>query len=140
MLMSHIYDLSRYSGQRLNRLSQLFQSHLLSRMGSILTCLLVCFSLDVTVAIAQVVVTGTVYDAETEATLPGVNIVIQGTSTGTVTNSDGEYSLEVIDPDALLIYSFVGYSSQHIEVGEQEVINVHLEMGLDVMDELVVVG
>jgi TonB-dependent starch-binding outer membrane protein SusC len=90
--------------------------------------------------IQQNVVTGQVTDANTGEPLPGVNIVIQGTTIGTITDFDGQYSLTVDDPDAVLIYSFVGFTSRRVTVGNQRTINVELSADLAQLDEVVVVG
>jgi hypothetical protein len=63
-------------------------------------------------AMQGVVVTGTVTDAQTGEALPGVNILIRGTGQGTVTNIDGNYRIEVPGPQAVLVFSFVGYAQQ----------------------------
>src|SRR5699024_2834293 len=77
---------------------------------------------------AQQTVTGTVTDAESGETLPGVNVMVKGTTQGTATNVEGEYSLGVPGPESVLVFSFVGYRSQEITVGDQEVIDVSLEL------------
>ncbi len=71
-------------------------------------------------------VTGTVSDQD-GASIPGVNIVVQGTSQGTVTDMDGNYSISVDDPNAVLVFSFIGLISQEVTVGTNTVINVTLE-------------
>lgn len=89
---------------------------------------------------AQQDVSGTVTDAADGQPIPGVNIVVQGTTTGTTTNIDGEYSLAVPGPDATLVFSFVGYQSQSVEVGNRSTINVQLSEDVAALDEVVVVG
>lgn len=91
-------------------------------------------------AFAQQTVTGTVTDAETGETLPGVNVTVQGGNQGTATNVDGEYSLNVPGPETVLRFSFVGYRSQEITVGDQEVIDVSLQLDMGRLDEVIVVG
>jgi hypothetical protein len=59
----------------------------------------------------QLNVTGRVTDAATGESLPGVSVVVEGTTTGTVTDLDGKYSLSVNDPDAMVVFSFVGYTT-----------------------------
>ncbi|MFO8098382.1 MAG: TonB-dependent receptor [Salinibacter sp.] len=86
------------------------------------------------------VVEGTVTDASSGETLPGANVTVEGTSAGTTTNADGEYEVQVSGPDAVLVFSFVGYERQTIEVGEQEVIDVSLQPDVGELDEVVVVG
>jgi TonB-linked SusC/RagA family outer membrane protein len=88
----------------------------------------------------QQLVSGRVTDATTKETLPGVNVIIKGTSTGAVTNIDGEYSLEVPGPESVLVFSYVGYISQEVTVGNQTVVDVTLSQDLAQLDEVVVVG
>lgn len=91
-------------------------------------------------ASAQITVTGRVVASDTEEPLPGVNVVIKGTTTGAVTNLDGMYTITVPDGDAVLTYSFVGYATQEITVGEQTTINVTLEEDVMALDEVVFIG
>lgn len=83
-------------------------------------------------------ISGTVTDAQ-GSPLPGVNVVIQGTLKGTISNADGTYQIEA-SPSDVLEFSFVGYASQSVTVGNQSVINVTLEEFVQGMDEVVVVG
>ena len=71
-------------------------------------------------------VTGTVTDASDGTPLPGVTIVIKGTITGTSTDIDGHYALNV-PGDVVLVFSFVGMKSQEIAIGTKKVIDVKLE-------------
>lgn len=90
-------------------------------------------------ASAEVIeVTGVVKD-ETEFPLPGVTVIEKGTTNGTVTDLDGKYTLTVQD-GASLVYSFVGYVSQTIEVGGRNYIDVFLQDDVGDLDEIVVVG
>ena len=85
-------------------------------------------------------VTGTVTDAAAEQPLPGVNVTIQGTQTGTVTNAQGQYEIEVPGPEATLVFSFVGYRSQTVQVGDQTEINVSLQEDVGQLEQVVVTG
>ncbi|MGB3467359.1 MAG: TonB-dependent receptor [Cyclobacteriaceae bacterium] len=85
-------------------------------------------------------VTGTVTDGETGETLPGVNVVIVGTSSGAVTDFDGKYSVKVSDNNAVLRYSFVGYADYEEVVGARSVIDVQLGLDVTELSEVVVVG
>jgi iron complex outermembrane receptor protein len=87
----------------------------------------------------QRTLTGKVTDEQTGEPLPGVTVVIEGTSAGTATNFEGEYSLAV-EQDQTLVFSFVGYTSKEVIVGEQDVINVQLSESATELDELVVIG
>lgn len=84
-------------------------------------------------------VSGTVTDAITNETLPGVNIVIQGTSTGTVTDMDGKYSLRA-PSNAVLVFSYIGYESQQVAVEGRNNINVALSQSIDMLDEIIVIA
>ncbi len=90
-------------------------------------------------AYGQVTVSGTVTDKEDNAPLIGVTVSILGTSSGTITDIDGAYSLTVPGPEATLAYSYTGYGSQEIKVGQQTQINVGMVAGAD-LDEIVVIG
>ena len=84
-------------------------------------------------------ITGTVTDATAGFPLPGVNIVIEGTTTGTTTGIDGNYSITANEGD-VLVYSFVGYLPQSIPVGTQSVIDVALQEDTVLLEDIVVVG
>lgn len=87
----------------------------------------------------QRTVSGTVTD-ETGQPLPGVTVLIKGTTQGTVTNADGNYSLTNIPEDATLQFSFVGMLTQEIEVGNQTTIDVTMKMDAIGIEEVVAVG
>jgi TonB-dependent starch-binding outer membrane protein SusC len=72
--------------------------------------------------------------------LPGVTVVVKGTTQGTVTNADGNYSLSNIPEDAILVFSFVGMRTQEVEVGTQTSINVTLEADVIGIEEVVAIG
>ena len=82
---------------------------------------------------------GTVTDAETGKTLIGVNIVLKGTTTGTVTDMDGKFSIEVESDDELEV-SYIGYKTQVIDVGDLGVLNIKMQGDNEMLDEVVVVG
>lgn len=85
-------------------------------------------------------ISGVVTDAGTGETLPGVNIIVSGTTSGTVTNMDGEYSLQLSGENAVLVFSFIGYIKQELAVGNQNIVNVSLDSDAADLDEVVVVG
>jgi TonB-linked SusC/RagA family outer membrane protein len=108
-------------------------------MKKSLTFVLLLF-LGYAISFAQgIQVSGTVTDAEGNG-LPGVNVVIKGTTTGAVTNLDGYYSITAPGSDAVLVYSYVGYLTQEIAVGNQTSINVTLEEDVLGLEEVVVIG
>jgi TonB-dependent starch-binding outer membrane protein SusC len=84
-------------------------------------------------------ITGTVVD-EDGVSLPGVSVVVKGTTTGTVTDIDGKYSLNVSPGAKTLVFSFIGMSQQEIPIGSQSQINVTLEQGIVNLDEVVAIG
>lgn len=85
-------------------------------------------------------VRGVVTDASTGETMPGVNVVIQGTSQGTTTDLNGDYSINVPASDAVLVFSYIGYESVEIAIEGRSIVNVELALSTFEADELVVVG
>ncbi|SDM46575.1 iron complex outermembrane recepter protein [Catalinimonas alkaloidigena] len=84
-------------------------------------------------------VSGRVTDESGEA-LPGVNVVIKGTADGTITDIEGRYTLEVSNPEAVLVFSYVGYLPHEIALGGRAVVDVALEVDKQQLSEIVVVG
>jgi TonB-linked SusC/RagA family outer membrane protein len=82
-------------------------------------------------------VTGTVTESDTKESLPGVSVVLEGTTKGTVTDLDGKYSIEVQDDMSILVFSYIGMNTERIEVGKRSVIDIDLQSGVD-LDEFVV--
>ena len=90
---------------------------------------------------AQETITGTVTDAT--GPLPGVNVVLKGTSTGTVTDFDGNYVLELGEdpgPDATLVFSYIGFETQEIQVNNRSVIDVNMVSDAEALDDVIIVG
>jgi len=85
------------------------------------------------------IITGKVLSME-NAPLPFVTIVEKGTQNGTVSNEDGEYRITVKGENSILIFSYVGYLTEEIHVGDKNVINVTLVENITQLDEIVVVG
>jgi len=77
---------------------------------------------------------------ENDEGLPGVNIIIKGTTKGTVTDVDGNYAIAVPDGEVTLVFSSIGYKSQEIVVGAQNVINLSMVPDIQALDEIVVIG
>lgn len=87
----------------------------------------------------EITVTGTVTESSGDP-LPGVNVVLKGTVTGSITDLDGKYSITVPDASAVLTFSYIGFRTQDITVENQTNIDVTLEADVLGMDEVVVVG
>ena len=85
-------------------------------------------------------ISGVVTDSEDGSALIGVNILIKGGTTGTATDLDGNYTIDVEDKNTVLVFTYTGYLPQEITVGDQTVINVELEVNSAQLDEVVVVG
>ncbi len=85
------------------------------------------------------VISGTVVTQEDGSALPGVNIIVKGTGSGTVTDIDGNFSLNVATGD-ILVFSFIGYQSQEVRVGSRSTLNVVLVQDDTQLDEVVVTG
>lgn len=85
-------------------------------------------------------VTGTVTDATNGETLPGVNVLVKGTSMGTATDVNGKYELTVESLQDTLVFSFIGYQRQEVAINGRAQINVALQMQTIAGEELVVVG
>lgn len=86
---------------------------------------------------AQQTVTGTVSDES--GPLPGVNVLEQGTSNGTTTDFDGNYSLRVGE-NAILVFSYVGYQTQEVAVNNRSVVNLNMAISSESLDDVIVVG
>ncbi len=85
-------------------------------------------------------ITGTVVGADDGKPLPGVSVKVQGTTTGTVTNVDGVYTLGVANGATALTFSFIGYETRTIAIGSNASLNVSLKPDAKALDEVVVVG
>ena len=85
-------------------------------------------------------VTGTVISGTDSLTLPGVNIVEKGTMNGTVTDFDGNFTIKVSGPDAVLKFSSIGFAQKEVEINGRTKIKVVLEENIEKLEEVVVVG
>ena len=83
-------------------------------------------------------VKGNVTDAADGAGLPGVNVLLKGTTTGVVTDIDGNYSIDVPSANGVLIFSSIGYLTQEITVGDQTLINISMALNTRQLEEVVV--
>ena len=89
-------------------------------------------------ALAQRTITGTVTDAKDGSTIPGVNIMVKGTTTGTITDLNGAFSVKVTGNDQTLVFSFIGYDGKEEAVGSQNVVNVSITQTAAVIEGVVV--
>ena len=104
-----------------------------------LITLLMVFSIAAAFA-QQRQVSGTVLDATLGDPLPGVTVLIKGTTRGITTDLDGRYTLNLQPTDEVLVFSFVGFTTQEVTIGNQSVINIRLEEDITSLQEAVVIG
>ena len=109
----------------------------LTSLKKVLTSLIL--SVSCLLAYAQQTVSGTVIDDAGEP-LIGVSIQVKGTTTGSITDFDGNFTLDNVAPSDILVFSYVGYASKELPVGNQKVLKVTLSEDTEVLDEVVVVG
>ncbi len=88
----------------------------------------------------EVTVTGNVTDAETGEPIIGANIAVKGSTQGTITDMNGDYTLSALGEESVLVYSFVGYIKTERQVGDRRTINVALEVDRTEIEEIVVIG
>ncbi|GJM59991.1 TonB-dependent receptor [Persicobacter diffluens] len=101
--------------------------------------LAVLFTLFSVAAFAQKMITGTVTSAEDNEPIPGANVLIKGTASGTITDFNGAFQLEAADSDVLVV-SFVGFTPQEVTVGSQTKVDVQLATDVTSLEEVVVIG
>lgn len=92
------------------------------------------------VMFAQQAVKGKVTEAAGGTALPGVGVIIKGTAIGAATDFDGNYMLENVKPEDVLVFSYVGFNAQSITVGSKTTINVVLTESAESLDEVVIIG
>ena len=86
------------------------------------------------------VATGTVLDATLKDPLPGVTVLVKGTTRGTTTDLDGKFKIDLQDGDATLVFSFVGFTPQEVAIGNQSIFNIELAEDIQSLQEAVVIG
>lgn len=96
-------------------------------------------SLETQVVNQTKTIVGTVLDEAGEPMI-GVSVLVQGTTTGTVTDFDGKFSLANVPANATLVISYIGYQTQNIKIGNRNAISVTMKQDNQVLDEVVVVG
>ncbi len=122
---------------KMKYLKESFRPALLKPVSICFLLLFFSFSFSATAQIRTV--TGVVKDPKGE-TLPGVSVLVKGTTTGAVTDINGKYTLRVTAPQQILVFSYIGFGSQEITVGQRAVIDVTLNDDATGLDEVVVVG
>ncbi|HCI54730.1 MAG TPA: hypothetical protein DFI01_02270 [Bacteroidales bacterium] len=90
--------------------------------------------------IQQSTVTGRVTDSRTGEVLSGVNVVVKNTTIGTMTDNNGRFSINLPERTAILVFSFIGYNTQEIQVNENNTYDVALEEESKLLEEVVVIG
>lgn len=88
----------------------------------------------------DILIKGTVLAQEDQSALPGVSVVLRGTSSGTTTDQNGAYEIRVPNAESVLVFSFVGYISQEVTVGNRARIDLSLQVDNKALEEVVVVG
>ncbi|WP_282055912.1 SusC/RagA family TonB-linked outer membrane protein [Maribacter luteus] len=105
------------------------------------TCLTGVLFLVSTLGFAQErTVTGTVVSSDDGLGIPGVNVVVKGTSTGTATDFDGNYSISLSEENTTLIFSYIGFVTKEVDVAGKSSVNVTLQVDVSTLEEVVVVG
>ncbi|NNC50462.1 MAG: SusC/RagA family TonB-linked outer membrane protein, partial [Flaviramulus sp.] len=99
-------------------------------------CLLFC----VPIAVFSQQVTGTVTDGATNMPLAGANVIIKGTSTGTISDFDGKFSINVSSFPATLVFSSLGFTTMEEQLTQARVVNVTLQESATALDEIVISG
>lgn len=101
--------------------------------------LMLFLALSSATVLAQITVTGTVLD-ESGVELPGVTVLVKGTTTGVVTNMDGNYNITVPSAQSVLVFSFIGFEPQEEAVGNRSQIDIKLQPSVRSLQEVVVTG
>lgn len=109
----------------------------LSAKSMLLMAFILCGSVSLIAQSGEV--TGKIFDVMDGITLPGATVVIKGTTTGTSTDMDGQYSINV-EPNTTLVFSYVGYMPQEIVVSPGTTVNVAMESESMGLDEVLVIG
>ena len=111
-------------------------SYFLSIMKKSLVLFLAIFFCSFT-EVQGVTITGTVTDKQGES-MPGVSVVVKGSTTGSITDSNGKYSINIPNENTVLVFSFIGFTTQEINVGNKTVIDVMMEENTQEIKEVVV--
>lgn len=85
-------------------------------------------------------VKGKVTSSEDGLPIPGVNVLVKGTQTGSITDAEGKFAINVPSDQAVLVISYVGFISQEIPVGNQSEVNITLQADTKTLQDIIVVG
>jgi TonB-dependent starch-binding outer membrane protein SusC len=107
-------------------------------MRSLLLCLVLLFALSFS-SLAQSVVTGAV-TADDGSALPGVTVLLKGSTTGTTTDADGVFKISLPSLDGTLVFSFIGYTTQEVPVSGRSTVDVKMTADITELGEVVIVG
>ncbi|MGK7396982.1 MAG: SusC/RagA family TonB-linked outer membrane protein [Candidatus Cyclobacteriaceae bacterium M3_2C_046] len=108
------------------------------KKGLLILSLLVVYAYATSAWAQTRTVTGTVTDEDNNQSLPGVNVVLKGTSVGTVTDVDGQYQISVPQDGGALVFSFIGLESKEVAIGNRSVVDVALSSDVKQLNEVVV--
>ena len=103
--------------------------------------LLICFSFvfaSLSIMAQDRAISGKVTSVDDGSTLPGVNVVLKGTTNGAVTDSDGNYKLSVPGSGGTLVFSFIGMTTKEEEIGDRSVVDVQLASDVTQLSEVIV--
>ncbi len=89
-------------------------------------------------SLQQRTITGKVTDNQTGEAMPGVNILVKGTTLGTVTDIEGRYTLSISDPNSIILISFIGYNQQEVAIAGRNTIDIQMAPSMESLDEVVV--
>ena len=109
-------------------------------MKTVLNALLLCILLLPATLMAQSTVKGTVTDKANAMPLPGVNVLVKGTTTGTSTDFDGKYTLNNVNNGDVIVFSYLGFITQEIVYSGQATIDVSMSEDAAQLDEIVLIG
>ncbi len=110
----------------------------ISGIKMIILTIISCFFFQYNIYAQETAIAGTVTDAN-GLTLPGVNIVIKGTTTGAVTDANGEFSINA-KPSDILIVTYIGYEKKEVEVGDRKIVKITLAEDVSQLNEVIVIG
>ena len=88
----------------------------------------------------QRIVTGRVLDNATDENMIGVSVQVKGTATGGITDMDGKFQVNVSSADAVLVFSYMGYQTEEVKVGQQSDLTIRMKEDGELLEEVVVIG